>query len=443
MVLAWVSVVSALLPPAPPPRGAAIGSASPHVPSAHVQSCVAARRQAPAWRASAGDLFEPTFESAALYQQAEAQMRQLHGGKCTDAAAKALDEEFWVELESRMAPAVGALASDPSSLWRFRHFLTKQRIIALPLTGRTRIEGVTRLSLGPLKDMDQDRRQVRALAYYPGLRHQPYHDMGDFAWLRTLQSRADVIRRELDVYLSREDNMWAGNNCQDFDKYGWTQISLNTFGEHHSTPEAHFPQTLALMKELQVPYGPRDLCIVRQAAKSGLPRHSDQRNYMLTAHIVLKGPAKDVPSASPQNVAPATAPSKATGTAKLNRKERRRKGQRAAPASLQTPTPTPAPAAPPHKLAQQYACSLWCDGEEREWDVTASPTVIDTTYWHQTWNNHEEDMYVLLIDFWHPDLRTEEIQALEAFMQLEGISLRDKQGLSMSSLSLSPRMMPG
>ena len=226
MVLAWVSVVSALLPPAPPPRGAAIGSASPHVPSAHVQSCVAARRQAPAWRASAGDLFEPTFESAALYQQAEAQMRQLHGGKCTDAAAKALDEEFWVELESRMAPAVGALASDPSSLWRFRHFLTKQRIIALPLTGRTRIEGVTRLSLGPLKDMDQDRRQVRALAYYPGLRHQPYHDMGDFAWLRTLQSRADVIRRELDVYLSREDNMWAGNNCQDFDKVAYMYMCM-------------------------------------------------------------------------------------------------------------------------------------------------------------------------------------------------------------------------
>ena len=25
-----------------------------------------------------------------------------------------------------------------------------------------------------------------------------------------------------------------------------------------------------------------------------------QRNYMLTAHIVLKGPAKDEPSASPQ-----------------------------------------------------------------------------------------------------------------------------------------------
>jgi len=74
--------------------------------------------------------------------------------------------------------------------------------------------------------------------------------------------------------------------------------------------------------------------------------------------------------------------------------------------------------------------------------VSASPTVIDTTYWHQTWNSHDEDVYVLLIDFWHPDLRPEEISALEAFMDLEGISLRDKDGLERSSLTLSPRMLP-
>ncbi len=53
---------------------------------------------------------------------------------------------------------------------------------------------------------------------------------------------------------------------------------------------------MALMAALQVPFGPRDLCIVRQQGKTGLPRHSDQRNYMLTAHIVLKGPAGDVMS---------------------------------------------------------------------------------------------------------------------------------------------------
>ncbi len=37
-------------------------------------------------------------------------------------------------------------------------------------------------------------RQVRALAYYPGLQHQPFHELEAFAWLRTLHARADVIR---------------------------------------------------------------------------------------------------------------------------------------------------------------------------------------------------------------------------------------------------------
>jgi hypothetical protein len=170
VMMAYLAAASALLPLGPVllPGGPALGGASCSAiaersrPSACAQAPVHARRWAPrcvtAWRASAGDLFEPTFQSHLLYQQAEVQMRQLYGNKCNDAATKALDEEFWQELEGRLAPAADAEASDPSSLWRFRHFLTKQRIIALPLTGRTRIEGVTRLSLGPLKDLDNNRR---------------------------------------------------------------------------------------------------------------------------------------------------------------------------------------------------------------------------------------------------------------------------------------------
>jgi hypothetical protein len=220
------------------------------------------------WRASAGSLFEPTYESHVLYQQAEEQMRALHSSKCTDEKAKQKDEAFWTALEDRLPP------EDPdSSLWRFRHFLTKQRIIALPLTGRTRIEGVSRLSLGPLTDMDDGRRQVRALAYYPGLSHQPLHDFEKFTWLRTLNSHADVIREELDAYLQSPASKWAGNNCQDFDQYGWTQISFNTFGVSHSEPVEFFPKTLALLAQVDAPFGPRDLCIVRQEGKSGLPRH--------------------------------------------------------------------------------------------------------------------------------------------------------------------------
>jgi hypothetical protein len=72
----------------------------------------------------------------------------------------------------------------------------------------------------------------------------------------------------------------------------------------------------------------------------------------------------------------------------VNRKERRKKGKGnshgpgPSRTAREAPTVTP-PVSPAHGLAQRYACSLWCDGEEREWDVSAAPTVIDTTYWHQ------------------------------------------------------------
>jgi hypothetical protein len=145
----------------------------------------------------APSIFEPSYESHNLYAEAEQQMRDLHASKCTDAAARQRDADFWRELDERISDSSSSISSNSSSssssnaingeaesdaeaeayhngsesslaavaaeedpLWRFRHFLRLQRIIALPLSGRTRVEGVTRMSLGPLKDMDDGRRQV-------------------------------------------------------------------------------------------------------------------------------------------------------------------------------------------------------------------------------------------------------------------------------------------
>ena len=64
-------------------------------------------------------------------------------------------------------------------------------------------------------------------------------------------------------------------------------------------------------------------------------------------------------------------------------------------------------------------CSLWCDGRGHAWNEGSS-TVIDTTFWHETWNRDEnEPVYVLLIDFWHPNLSAAEVAAMRAFLDLE------------------------
>eukprot|EP00747_Dinoflagellata_sp_TGD_P220883 gnl/TRDRNA2_/TRDRNA2_92802_c0_seq2.p1 gnl/TRDRNA2_/TRDRNA2_92802_c0~~gnl/TRDRNA2_/TRDRNA2_92802_c0_seq2.p1 ORF type:complete len:234 (+),score=18.98 gnl/TRDRNA2_/TRDRNA2_92802_c0_seq2:27-704(+) len=213
--------------------------------------------------------------------------------------------------------------------------------------------------------MAEGRREVRAMAYFPGLSAEPWHDYRDLPWLVALHAHANVIREELEASLA--SSHWAGNDCAMFDKHGWGEINLNSYGVNHPNASILFPRTLELLNRSGVPYGPREVSIVRQAANSGLPRHSDQRNYMLTAHVPLKG----------------------------------------------------------------ANCMLECDGEERMWDETGIPTVIDTTFGHSTWNGSSDPCYILLVDFWHPDLTSEEVAAMRTFMGLEGEYLEDSSFVNM------------
>jgi aspartyl/asparaginyl beta-hydroxylase (cupin superfamily) len=370
-------------------------------------------------------LFEPTLHDAQhLYQEAELQMEVLHSGKCIDTALHERDLRFWADLRQRTNRIEEEWKRNNADndihesclLWRFQHFLRVQRIISLPLSGRSRVEGVSRLSLGPLKIMDGGRRQVRALAYYPGLVPlQPSHNPNSFLWLKALREQASIIREELDEFLLNGsdgcDNgvKWIGNDCENFDEHGWTQVSLNSYGKEHEEARLSFPRTLALLEAVKAPIGPRDCCIVRQEAQSGLPRHSDQRNYMLTAHVVLKAPVAALTPASASAAAPTLSPQ-----SKLLQRAlaARRKGQETATdteAAIETTTAT----------SPEGGCSLWCDGRGHAWNEGSS-TVIDTTFWHETWNRDEnEPVYVLLIDFWHPNLSAAEVAAMRAFLDLE------------------------
>jgi len=232
-----------------------------------------------------------------------------------------------------------------------------QRILSLPLTGRDRTEGVSRVALGPLKDLEDGRRQVRALCYFPGLLAQPWHPPAQFSWLGHLQASRDAVKSELQAHLRAGgvgEEAWGGNDCEDFDQHGWLQIPLQSYGRNHAAASS-FPKTMGLLAE--APVGPREISIVRQRPGSGLPLHSDQRNYMLTAHVVLN--------------------------------------------------------------SQVEGCELTCDGETRRWIQGGDPTVIDTTFWHSTKNDSPGPVDVLLVDFWHPDLTPAEQKAMEAFVRLD------------------------
>ena len=57
-------------------------------------------------------------------------------------------------------------------------------------------------------------------------------------------------------------------------------------------------------------------------------------------------------------------------------------------------------------------CWIAVGGERREWQ-TNKAIVFDTSFTHETYNNSEDDRFVLIIDFWHPELTLPERQALE------------------------------
>lgn len=139
---------------------------------------------------------------------------------------------------------------------------------------------------------------------------------------------------------------------------GWTALRLQRLGEWNDEVCARFPRTLELLASLDIPFAVRGVMFARQMAGTGVQPHSDARNFILTMHLGLKVP-KDPPG----------------------------------------------------------ACWMRVAEERKEWEERKA-LVIDTTFEHETGNESEEDRYVLIIDFWHPELTEAERVALRCVYDL-------------------------
>jgi hypothetical protein len=104
-----------------------------------------------------------------------------------------------------------------------------------------------------------------------------------------------------------------------------------------------------LIKEANVPTAVRGVIFARQQPFSGVKPHSDGRNFILTCHLGLKIPPK---------------------------------------------------------------CWIEVGNERRQWEE-GKAIVLDTSFVHSTGNESNNDRFVLIIDFWHPDLTAAEREALE------------------------------
>ena len=158
---------------------------------------------------------------------AEVQLAALHASRCPDPSLHARDERFWRDFHARAPP--GLARGDPQ-LWRVTHFCLMQRLLSWPLAGRSRTEGVTRVALGPLKDLDGGRRQVRALCFFPGLEARTYQG----PCCKGAPSRSSPPWGEWIVAPPFRETAGAAWRGQDTDSHGWLQEPIRPYGRDHA-----------------------------------------------------------------------------------------------------------------------------------------------------------------------------------------------------------------
>ena len=188
-----------------------------------------------------------------------------------------------------------------------------------------------------------------------GLTANEWWDTSSFEWTAPLEETAPLIRKELEQVLAAEELFKADSNFQQMMGTGWTAFRLQRMGEWNEENMARFPITTKVVKSLQIPLAVRGVMFARQQPGSGVQPHTDGRNFILTCHLGVSVPA------------------------------------------------------PPG--GQGNGCWIKVGDEKRVWENNKS-LIFDTSFTHETGNETDEDRFVLIIDFWHPDLSEDEKEAL-------------------------------
>jgi hypothetical protein len=221
---------------------------------------------------------------------------------------------------------------------------------------------------GPLAKRSGD-QVVRAASFYPDLTASSRHENRSFPfrydtleWVNELEQHLPTFQAELASVLAAHNNTtnlpWQSlrtRKGEDWsDTTGWAHLAaIDNFRVNEEIVQL-FPKTMGVVEELASSrVGPRLVAIARQSAGTGIPKHYDYMNCMLTVHMGIFGPA--------------------------------------------------------------FGSGMVVAGDAQDWCV-GKAVVMDTTFSHSTYNRADSDMYLLLVDVWHPDLHPDEQDALRAFL---------------------------
>jgi len=201
--------------------------------------------------------------------------------------------------------------------------------------------------------------EQRASSYIENLLAIPYHDVynGQFTWMEKLENNYGQIQQEFQLALQNPELETSGNSIwvpaarDDAVAYGpnWRTLVLQDRCEWGEVNCKLFPKTVELLKSVQCPSV--EAFFARQPPNTGIKPHTDNTNFILTAHLGI-----DVPEAE-----------------------------------------------------------SWMQvGKFKRYWENGKGLVADTSFIHSTSNESDlKDRYVLIIRFWHPELSQLECQALQ------------------------------
>ncbi|KAJ8599266.1 hypothetical protein CTAYLR_006776 [Chrysophaeum taylorii] len=217
--------------------------------------------------------------------------------------------------------------------------------------------------------VDEGKRVVYADQQYPNLTARAIWDVASeprFAWIRELEARTEDMRVEV---LARSRTLhyktWQDPNAsapESPTNSGWGMIHLHHHKPHldRKCPRRLFPRCVSALRDVGAPIAPRYASVARQRAGRAIKTHTDRIPWMLTCHVPLFGPKRNA--------------------------------------------------------------YLLVDGERCDW-TPGKATVVDTTFHHSAHNDHQyDDMHLLHVDFFHPDLSRDECHALQVLHRHLGLA---------------------
>ena len=202
---------------------------------------------------------------------------------------------------------------------------------------------------------------------------------------------------------------WAGSDFQ--------KVSLAVERAYKPEAKRHFPGTMQLVEDLGL-ISMREVAFNKQSPQSGLIRHSDKFNYMLTGHLGVSVPKAeeggggglDTPSEKKQPGRQLEEGAEAEEGAAQEEEEEKEKED--------DDDDDDDDDSGGGDGKEGALCGLEIDGSVQVWEE-GKLLVIDNSFMHRTWNDSpDESRVILYFDFWHPDLTEEEKRALVIFRRL-------------------------